>query len=98
MKEVWNDSKSPNWNSKVTVKVVPSPTFFRWVFGWNGEMKIIAPYDVRENTVKWPVKRLRIECGQMVGNATIAREKGNLGVRSLFWVGVDWSDKQRGST
>ena len=33
---------------QVTVKVVPSPTFFRWVFGWNGEMKIIAPENVKE--------------------------------------------------
>ena len=32
---------------QVIVKVVPSPTFFRWVFGWNGEMKIIAPENVK---------------------------------------------------
>ena len=33
---------------QATVKVVPSPTFFRWVFGWNGAMKIVGPEEVRE--------------------------------------------------
>ena len=26
-----------------TVEVSPSPNFYRWVFGWNGAMKIISP-------------------------------------------------------
>ena len=29
-----------------TVKVCTSPTFYRWVFGWNGDMKIEAPVSV----------------------------------------------------
>ena len=33
---------------KATVSVTPSPTFYRWVFGWNGNMKIIGPEQVRE--------------------------------------------------
>ena len=33
---------------KATVTVSPSPTFYRWVFGWNGAMKIISPEKVRE--------------------------------------------------
>ena len=33
---------------KATVTVTPSPTFYRWVFGWNGNMKIIGPEQVRE--------------------------------------------------
>lgn len=32
----------------VKVMVCTSPTFFRWVFGWNGGMKIIGPEDVKE--------------------------------------------------
>lgn len=31
---------------KATVKVCPSPTFYRWVFGWNGGMKILGPQNV----------------------------------------------------
>ena len=27
----------------VTVDVCASPTFYRWVFGWGGEMKILGP-------------------------------------------------------
>lgn len=33
---------------KVTAKVCPSPTFYRWVFGWNGGMKILGPKSVQE--------------------------------------------------
>lgn len=33
---------------KATVTVSPSPTFYRWVFGWNGAMKILAPEYVIE--------------------------------------------------
>lgn len=32
----------------VFTKVCPSPTFYRWVFGWNGYMKILEPESVRE--------------------------------------------------
>lgn len=31
---------------KATVTVSPSPTFYRWVFGWNGAMKIKSPQGV----------------------------------------------------
>ena len=34
-------------NFKVTVKVCASPTFYRWVFGWNGDMKIMGPDNIR---------------------------------------------------
>ena len=33
---------------KATVTVSPSPTFYRWVFGWNGGMKILGPESVRQ--------------------------------------------------
>ena len=33
---------------KATVSVCPSPTFYRWVFGWNGAMKILGPANVLE--------------------------------------------------
>jgi predicted DNA-binding transcriptional regulator YafY len=32
----------------VTVQVCASPTFYRWVFGWNGDMKILGPEKVVE--------------------------------------------------
>ncbi|MBR1757720.1 MAG: WYL domain-containing protein [Lachnospiraceae bacterium] len=32
----------------VNVTVCPSPTFYRWVFGWNGDMKILGPENVKE--------------------------------------------------
>ena len=32
---------------KATVTVSPSPTFYRWVFGWNGAMKIINPENIK---------------------------------------------------
>ena len=31
---------------KAKVTVSPSPTFYRWVFGWNGAMKILGPQDI----------------------------------------------------
>lgn len=31
---------------KATVTVSPSPTFYRWVFGWNGAMIILGPQSV----------------------------------------------------
>ncbi len=30
-----------------TVKVCLSPTFFRWVFGWDGKLRIYAPDEVK---------------------------------------------------
>lgn len=33
---------------KATVTINPSPTFYRWVFGWNGAMKILGPESVRQ--------------------------------------------------
>lgn len=37
-----------NKHFKAIVKVCPSPTFYRWVFGWNGAMKILGPEKVRD--------------------------------------------------
>lgn len=34
---------------RASVKVCPSPTFFRWVFGWNGKMHIDGPKEVRDS-------------------------------------------------
>ncbi len=33
---------------KVSVRVCTSPTFYRWVFGWSGAMKILGPPNVVE--------------------------------------------------
>ena len=33
---------------RAKVKVCVSPTFFRWVFGWDGRIKIEGPAEVRE--------------------------------------------------
>lgn len=32
----------------VSIKACVSPTFLRWVFGWNGLVKIISPKEVSE--------------------------------------------------
>ena len=32
---------------RAVVTVCPSPTFYRWVFGWNGGIKIIGPEKIR---------------------------------------------------
>ena len=32
---------------RATVTVCPSPTFYRWVFGWNGGMKIVGPENIK---------------------------------------------------
>jgi predicted DNA-binding transcriptional regulator YafY len=32
----------------ITVEACASPTFYRWVFGWNGDMKILSPEKVVE--------------------------------------------------
>lgn len=34
------------------IAVYASPTFYRWVFGWNGAMKIIGPEDVKANYIE----------------------------------------------
>ena len=31
---------------RTTVKVCTSPTFYRWVFGFNGKIKIVEPQNV----------------------------------------------------
>ena len=31
---------------KAAVSVCPSPTFYRWIFGWNGGIKILSPQKV----------------------------------------------------
>lgn len=28
---------------KISPRICPSPTFYRWVFGWNGKMRILGP-------------------------------------------------------
>lgn len=40
------------------VKVVPSPTFYRWVFGWDGKMCIAGPDKVRDGYVAMCKKEL----------------------------------------
>ena len=42
----------------VKVKVCPSPTFYRWVFGWNGDMKILGPDNVKEEYRAMAMKAL----------------------------------------
>ncbi len=37
-----------NNHFKAIVTVEPSPTFYRWVFGWNGAMKIMEPQKVKD--------------------------------------------------
>ena len=32
----------------VNVAVCPSPTFYRWVFGWGGKMKILSPNHIKD--------------------------------------------------
>lgn len=32
---------------RVIVVVCPSPTFYRWVFGWNGGIKITGPGKIK---------------------------------------------------
>lgn len=34
------------------VKVVPSPTFYRWVFGWGGKIKIMGPEQIKSSFIK----------------------------------------------
>ena len=47
-------------NDHFTVKamVCASPTFYRWVFGWNGDMKIIGPGNIKEEYKAMVMKAL----------------------------------------
>ena len=42
----------------VKVRVCASPTFYRWVFGWNGDMKILGPDKVKEEYRAMAMKAL----------------------------------------
>ena len=33
---------------RATVQIYPSPTFYRWVFGWSGKIKIESPLEIRK--------------------------------------------------
>ena len=33
---------------RVKVKVCTSPTFYRWIFGWEGKIRITEPEEARE--------------------------------------------------
>ena len=46
---------------KAKVTVSPSPTFYRWVFGWDGAMKIIGPQSVKDE-YKAMVQRAKEGC------------------------------------
>jgi hypothetical protein len=37
---------------RATVKVCPSPTFYRWIFGWQGKMKIEGPEIIQKNYIE----------------------------------------------
>ena len=39
--------KVPTGRFRATVNVCPSPTFYRWVFGWGGLVEIEGPEDIR---------------------------------------------------
>jgi len=43
---------------RATVMVCPSPTFYRWVFGWNGGMKILGPDSVKKEYTAMLLKAL----------------------------------------
>ena len=43
---------------KATVTVCPSPTFYRWVFGWNGGIKILGPKYIKDEYRKMLLKAL----------------------------------------
>ncbi len=43
---------------KTTVRVCTSPTFYRWVFGWNGDMKILGPNTILEEYHAMAMKAL----------------------------------------
>ena len=33
---------------RATVQIYPSPTFYRWIFGWGGTIKIESPTEILE--------------------------------------------------
>ena len=37
---------------RATVNVCPSPTFYRWIFGWGGKLLIESPESVKEHYQK----------------------------------------------
>ena len=37
---------------RATVKVCPSPTFYRWIFGWQGKMKIEGPETIQKKYIE----------------------------------------------
>lgn len=43
---------------KAAVSVCPSPTFYRWIFGWNGGIKIISPVSIKEEYIQMARKAL----------------------------------------
>ena len=44
----------------VKVNVCASPTFYRWVFGWSGDMKIVRPEKVKEEYREMARKALEL--------------------------------------
>ena len=42
-----------------TAKVCPSPTFYRWVFGWGGKMQIERPQAVKEKYMQMLYEEIR---------------------------------------
>lgn len=49
---------------KAFVPVSPSPTFYRWVFGWNGAMKILGPQSLKDEYLKMLQKALEDGAGK----------------------------------
>ena len=37
---------------RATVKICPSPTFYRWIFGWQGKMKIEGPESIKKSYIE----------------------------------------------
>ena len=44
----YSEKKSKVINFRVQTEVSASPTFFGWVFGFNGKVQILAPESVKE--------------------------------------------------
>ena len=44
---------------RATIDICPSLTFYRWVFGWDGGMKIEGPEDVREEYIEMLERAMR---------------------------------------
>ena len=45
---------------RAKVKVCTGPTFYRWVFGWEGKIRIAEPEDVRNEYRKMLEEALKI--------------------------------------